>query len=116
MKTPQIRHERGHRTKTSLSDSPHKAYCCHYLCLLVAVAFGWLQPATSRAEILVNLDATQLSEGPLATWTNNGSLIGNFTSAGAVIPQVTNVAGVHAIGFIGTGGGAGGTHYYGPAT
>jgi len=115
MKTPQVGNERGHRTKTSPIDPSHKSYCWRYLSFLACVAFVWLYPAKSAAEILVNLDATQLSEGPLATWTNNGSL-GNFTSAGAIIPQVTNVAGVHAVGFIATGGGAGGTHYYGPAT
>ena len=39
------------------------------------------------AAVLVNLDATALPAGALPTWTNAGSLPGNFTS-GATVPQV----------------------------
>src|SRR5690349_12638837 len=66
------------------------------------------------AEVLVNLDATQLPAGPLETWINTGTMASNFTSAGAQVPLVANIAGVNAVQFIGTGGGAGGTHYAGP--
>lgn len=64
---------------------------------------------------LVDLDATALSEGPLNTWTNAGTVVGNFTvPTGATVPVVTNTAGVKGIGFLATGGGPGGTHYLGP--
>jgi len=64
---------------------------------------------------LVDLDATALPEGPLATWTNAGTVVGNFTvPTGATVPAVTNAAGIKGIGFLATGGGAGGTQYLGP--
>ena len=44
--------------------------------------------AAARAGVLVNLDATILPAGPLATWTNTGSVSGNFTSAGTTTPNV----------------------------
>jgi hypothetical protein len=75
-----------------------------------ALVFG----VSVRAEVLINLDATGLPDGPLSTWLNTGTLPGNFNSAGAVVPQVTNVLSGRGISFIATGGGAGGTHYLGP--
>src|SRR5262245_53594203 len=39
--------------------------------------------------ILVNLDATQLPTGPLNTWTNTGTVVGNFTSPATAIPNIT---------------------------
>jgi hypothetical protein len=53
---------------------------------------------------LVNLDATQLAEGPLATWTNTGDLGGNFV--GATAAPVTKIAGVKGVQFNGS------TDYY----
>jgi len=64
---------------------------------------------------LVDLDATALPEGPLSTWTNAGTVVGNFTvPTGATVPAVTNAAGIKGIAFLATGGGPGGTHYRGP--
>src|SRR4026209_2827439 len=68
----------------------------------------------ATADTLVKLDATQLSPGPLETWVNTGTINSNFTSAGAVIPVVANIAGVNAVQFITTtGSGTNGTHYVG---
>lgn len=75
---------------------------------------GLLTSIHAMADTLVKLDATQLSPGPLETWVNSGTISSNFTSAGAQIPVVENIAGVNAVQFIGTGGGGGGTHYAGP--
>jgi hypothetical protein len=64
---------------------------------------------------LVDLDATQLPIGPLNTWTNAGSLQGNFTvPTGATVPSVIATNGVKGVAFLATGGGAGGTQYIGP--
>jgi hypothetical protein len=68
---------------------------------------------------IVNLDATALSTGPLATWTNSGSLVGNFFAVSATnMPTVTNVFGVKGVNFttvgIGGNGGRNGTSYFGP--
>jgi hypothetical protein len=70
--------------------------------------------SVARAEVLVNLDATGLSPGPLATWTNTGIISSNFTSAGNVLPQVTTLAGVNGVAFAGNTTGPNGTHYIGP--
>src|SRR6266516_1399907 len=53
-------------------------------------------------DILVNLDATGLPEGPLATWVNSGTVPGDFTSAGTVVPAVATVAGTKGVAFIAT--------------
>src|SRR2546425_2550975 len=67
------------------------------------------------AATLVDLDATQLPIGPLNTWTNTGTLPGNFTvPTGATVPSVVATNGVKGVSFLATGGGAGGTHYLGP--
>lgn len=70
--------------------------------------------ASLDAAVLVNLDATALPAGVLPTWTNTGSLAGNFTGTGS--PQValmTPGAGggnaVNAVRFTGSG-----TFYTGP--
>jgi hypothetical protein len=73
-----------------------------------------LLPAATRGDIVVNLDATQLPEGPLPTWVNSGSLPGNFTSAGTVVPRVSTIAGGKGVAFIGGTAGTDGTHYIGP--
>ena len=82
--------------------------------LLVITASVCLPAHVSRADILVNLDATGLPTGPLATWINTGTLPGNFTSAGDVVPSVTTIAGGKGLSFIGGTGGGVGTHYIGP--
>ena len=42
-------------------------------------------------EVLVNLDATSATPGTLATWTNTGTLAGNFVASGSPIsPDQTN--------------------------
>src|SRR5688572_32241116 len=83
--------------------------------LVLALAL-WFGAGTHQAiaDTLVKLDATQLAPGPLETWVNSGTIASNFTSSGAQIPVVANIAGVNAVQFIGAGGGAGGTHYAGP--
>ena len=72
-----------------------------------------LQPVFGA--VLVDLDATKLPEGPLATWVNQGSLPGNFTSAGTAVPQVITVKGGKGVAFLGGTTGPQGTHYAGPA-
>jgi hypothetical protein len=67
----------------------------------------WLLPvitcltATAQADVLINLDATALPLGPLTTWTNTGTVSGNFVATGA--PTVTTVAGLKAVSFSGGG-------------
>ena len=81
--------------------------------VFVACLGIWLP--RSYAATLVDLDATQLPLGPLNTWTNTGTLPGNFTvPTGATVPSVIVAAGVKGIAFLATGGGAGGTQYVGP--
>ncbi|MCI0746492.1 MAG: LamG domain-containing protein, partial [Verrucomicrobia subdivision 3 bacterium] len=51
---------------------------------------------------VINLDATGLAPGTLATWTNNGALGGVFQSGGAVTAAVTVVDGVRGVTLSGT--------------
>jgi hypothetical protein len=81
--------------------------------VFVASLGVWLPKAHAAA--LVDLDATTLPEGPLATWSNAGTVGGDFTSAGDTVPQVTTTAGVKGVSFLGGTGGAAGTHDEGPA-
>ncbi|MEW6160351.1 MAG: LamG-like jellyroll fold domain-containing protein [Verrucomicrobiota bacterium] len=61
-----------------------------------------------KAATLVDLDATQLPNGPLATWPNAGSIAGEFTATGG--PAVGAVDGINAVTLNGT------TQFYtGPA-
>src|SRR6058998_2030699 len=69
----------------------------------------------SEGAVLVDLDATALSEGPLQTWTNKGTVVGNFIAAGTAVPQVATVQGAKGVSFLGGTAGAAGTHYQGPA-
>jgi len=81
----------------------------------LAVALLFALCSASFGDILVNLDATGLANGPLATWTNTGTISSNFTAVNAnAVPQVTNVAGGRGVSFIGGTGGGAGTHYVGP--
>jgi hypothetical protein len=82
--------------------------------VFVACLGIWLPRA--QAATLVNLDATQLPVGPLNTWTNTGTLVGNFNANQATNPPVVaTVDGVKGIQFSALGGGANGTSYVGPA-
>src|SRR5688572_1516252 len=67
-----------------------------------------------HAAVLVDLDATSLPTGPLASWSNTGTVGGTFASAGSVVPEVVQTNGVKGINFNTGGGGANGTHYVGP--
>lgn len=80
----------------------------------LAVAFLGAGAWNAQAEILVNLNATGLPEGPLETWANTGSVEGDFTSAGTVVPTVSIVDGVPSVAFLGNTSGPEGTHYLGP--
>ena len=75
--------------------------------------------AASHPNPIVSLDATGLALGALATWTNVGTLPGNFDSVSATNrPAVTSNDGVKGVHFttVGAAGGGGtnGTSYYGP--
>lgn len=83
--------------------------------VLALAIYASLSPQVCRGDTIVNLDATQLPAGPLVTWPNTGTLPGDFTSAGTVVPAVTNVAGVNTVYFLGGTTGPDGTHYIGPA-
>ncbi|HMO64068.1 MAG TPA: hypothetical protein PKE47_02380, partial [Verrucomicrobiota bacterium] len=62
--------------------------------VFVATLGLWL-PAP-RANVLVNLDATALPEGPVETWANAGTLGGSFPAVGtpASVVTVQNVKGL----------------------
>jgi hypothetical protein len=52
----------------------------------------------AQAEVLLNLDATSLADGPLTSWTNTGSVTDNFAvSDEASAPVVSSVAGVKGV-------------------
>jgi len=68
----------------------------------------WMPRAYS--EVLVDLDATQLAEGPLPGWKNNGTVTGDFTSPANAIPNVTTQRGVKGVTLNGTS-----QYYTGPA-
>src|ERR1044071_6031379 len=77
--------------------------------VFVACLGIWLPK--SHGGVLVDLDATALSEGALTTWTNKGTVAGDFTSAGDTVPSVATVDGVKSVRFLGGTGGDVGTHY-----
>ena len=62
-------------------------------------AAPWLA-TLAPAEVLVHLDATGFSHGPLATWPNEGSLGGTFTREFDT-PSVASVDGVRGVRFDG---------------
>ena len=65
-----------------------------YLSFLVASSLA-------HADILVDLDATELSPGPLAVWTNSGTEVGDFT-AEMDTPEVAEVGFATGVTFNGT--------------
>lgn len=77
------------------------------LALLVAGAV--LEGSACLGGVLVDLDATQLPTGALNTWTNKGSVAGDFTSAGTTVPQVAKIMVGKGVTFSST------AHYVGPA-
>src|SRR6185503_2291572 len=109
--------QRLHCMKTLSTIEPRKSRILNFgshasrLCLAALIS---LAAHSSRAAVLIDLDATGLPNGPLSTCLNTGTLPGNFTSAGTVVPEVTNILSGRGISFIATGGAAGGTHYLGP--
>jgi hypothetical protein len=87
----------------------------HFVHLSLTILSGVALCSVARADVLVNLDATGLANGPLATWTNTGTISSNFTAVNAnAIPQVTTVAGVRGVAFLPGTTGPNGTHYIGP--
>lgn len=78
----------------------------HWAAVAAGVGFAAIP---CHSAILVDLDATTLAEGPLATWQNQGSLGGAFAASPAV-PAVAILDGVKGVSFNGS------THFYtGPA-
>ena len=76
---------------------------------LAAAVYCGFSAHPLQAAVLVDLDATQLPEGQIKTWTNKGSVTGDFTSSGLVTPSVVVSGGVKGVKFTG-----GSTHYKGP--
>jgi hypothetical protein len=120
MKSKTLKKKKGLKSASSsksvsniLSDAlrfsrRHSAYA------FVATLGVWLPEA--QAATLINLDATGATPGALNTWANTGTLLGDFTSAGDVEPQVAEVDGVRGVALLsgGANGGASGSHYVGP--
>lgn len=76
----------------------------------------WLPRAD--AATLVNIDVTaNYPVGPANTLTNTGTAVGDFVSVGAVVPGVSNIDGVLAVGLLNLAGNPGpDNQYLGPAT
>lgn len=83
----------GHRLGMRLST--------RFAAVPVAIAIALAGVVSSSADILVDLDATALPEGPLAAWQNNGSL-GEAFLAEVDIPAVTTLDGVKGVTLDGT--------------
>jgi hypothetical protein len=79
----------GKRTSTGLLAVP------------LAVAISMVTAFSGSADVLVDLDATGLPEGPLPTWQNNGNLGGEFV-AEVDVPSVTTLDGVKGVTLDGT--------------
>ena len=76
---------------------------------LAVAALCGASGAATQAAVLVDLDATQLPEGPLPTWTNTGATAGDFASSGTAVPAVTTTGGVKSVLFTGAA-----NNYLGP--
>jgi hypothetical protein len=73
----------------------------------------WLPRA--EAATLINLNATPLPVGPLSTWTNSGTVVGDFTAVQATNPPIVGFSlGVKSVEFTALGGGNNGQSYIGP--
>lgn len=69
--------------------------------LAIAALFG-LAAVPAHGELLVNLDATALTEGPLTAWPNTASLPGAFEASDAANPPaVVAVAGTKGVALTG---------------
>ncbi len=69
---------------------------------LAAAVFYGFASNPGHAEVLINLDATQLPTGPLNSWQNKGSLAGDFALT-ATAPNVEVVQGAKGATLAGTG-------------
>ncbi|NLH74856.1 MAG: hypothetical protein GX456_17540 [Verrucomicrobia bacterium] len=92
--------------KTKSPDSV-RVQSCRGLVALAALCFA-AASSTVWAATVIDLDATQLPEGPLNTWVNKGTLPGDFTSAGTTAPTVVKAKAGKGIQFSST------AHYVGP--
>ncbi|HPS01173.1 MAG TPA: choice-of-anchor D domain-containing protein, partial [Candidatus Sumerlaeota bacterium] len=64
------------------------------------IGFGGSTATVQTAgDLLVNLDPSGLSDGPLAAWANTGTLGGNFTPL-VDLPSVESVAGIRQVKFV----------------
>lgn len=119
MKSKTLKTKAGRKTTTArrnLSDVLRAGRRLSPYAFMATAAGIWLPKA--EAATLVNLDVTGYPLGPATTITNTGTLVGDFTSVGAIVPGVSNVAGINAVAMLdiaGTAGG-GGQQYLGPAT
>ena len=68
---------------------------------LFAACVGLWLPKSFSA-VLVDLDATALPEGELPTWTNQGTVTGDFVAPAGGVPSVTTLTGVKGVTFNGT--------------
>ncbi|MEM7386523.1 MAG: hypothetical protein AAF514_16400, partial [Verrucomicrobiota bacterium] len=73
-------------------------YSSFFLSAGAALAFGL---SMVRADVIVDLDASGLADGALSSWTNQGTLGGDFTASDAG-PVVETIDGVKAVSFDGT--------------
>ena len=90
----------------AMSKTTPSSYCRSGF--VVAALCAVLAGQTGSGATLVNLDATQLPEGSLSTWTNTGTTTGNFSSAGTTAPRVVKVKAGKGVAFSST------AHYLGP--
>ena len=79
--------------------------------LFTAAAVSLSAARPVQAALLINLDATNKSPGNLNPWPQEagGAVAGDFTSAGATVPQVGVVGGITAVQLL-----SGATFYAGP--
>ncbi|HVR34512.1 MAG TPA: hypothetical protein VMS21_01530, partial [Methylomirabilota bacterium] len=91
--------KRTRKTKNALRLLP-RSMARNSAFAFVACLGIWLPRA--QAAVLVNLDATQLTEGPLATWPNSGTVAGDFTATGTLpnVPQVVTLDDVVGVQFV----------------
>ncbi len=89
-------------SKAKRSTPILKAVAAFLVLIATAALFGpQAQGQTAAGNLLIDLDASTLTAGALASWTNEGSLGGAFTSSTAN-PVVETVQGVSAVTFANT--------------
>jgi hypothetical protein len=119
MKSMTIKTKAGRKTKTArrtFSDVLRASRRLSPYAFMATAAGIWLPRAD--AATLVNIDVTGYPLGPATNLFNTGTLVGDFTSVGAIVPGVSNVAGINAVAMLDVAGtaGGGGQQYQGPAT